>query len=104
MHGVPHGLPKGLWLLCGQLGLDVADPLENDLEVLLHLHNVLGVLLEVVLRPLEAGGGETVHVGQHLVGLLKALQHLLLCADNQLHVALIYDTSQTLEFSCHVER
>ena len=42
--------------------------------------------LEVPGGALKPRGGERVAVGEHLVGLLEALQHPLLGADHRLHV------------------
>jgi len=88
---------ESCWLLSRQLSFDNFYPLENVFKVFLHILDSLCVLLEVVLCLLKPGGGETVDVGEHLVGLLEPLQHLLLRPHDQLYVLLVDHTGQPLD-------
>ena len=93
---LPDCLAVCLRQLRGQLGLNAAYPLENHLQVPLHLRDVLRMLLEVILRAFQPRGGKAVHIGEHLVGLLESLKHLLLGPHNELHVALVDHPGQAL--------
>uniref|UniRef100_A0A672UZ16 peptidylprolyl isomerase n=2 Tax=Strigops habroptila TaxID=2489341 RepID=A0A672UZ16_STRHB len=50
------------------------DPPEDAVQILLHLHQRLGVVEEALAHLLHADAGQVVEVEQHLVGLLKPIQ------------------------------
>lgn len=47
------------------------------------------MLFELLKRLLVSLGGEPIEVGEHLVGLLKAVQHLRLSLEDSDHILLI---------------